>query len=125
MIYKEVNSSSIQPVKKEETSLTSSQIKNYLLDVLSKKGRTYYEIFIKNAVKTPNPLKSLLINLEEHLKTKCDEDDQKAVIKQVFESIKNQLKLLEHIKLKDTNSDEIATIILSVGIAYLDNFLVD
>ena len=125
MLFNEVTPSSVLPGKKVELIYSIAQIKDIFLDILSKKGRSYYEIFNRNTIKTPNPLKSLLINLEEHLKAKCLDDDQKIVLKQVFDTIRNQFNLLEHIKLKETKSDEVVTVLLAVAISHLENLIVD
>lgn len=125
MQFHEVTASAILPGKSEAANFSKEEIEKFILDKISKTDRSLYDLYLKSCVKTPKALKTFLLNLEEHLKSKCIDDKQRAAIKNIFETIKLQFNVLENLNLKDTTNNEIVVLLFATALSYFDAFLLD
>jgi hypothetical protein len=96
MIYKEVPSSSVQPLSAFSENISFDAIERFFSEYFFKKGQSYYSEFKSSAIQSNSTfLKDLINNLNTSIKDKNIDDTKKNLISAVCQTLNIQLKLLE------------------------------
>ena len=120
----EIDYSSIKPGKNIKEVFSVSDLEEQILKSFGDKILPHINLYNKYSTSSNSAvLRDLFKNLEDYFKSKkIDDDDKKVVIAKVFETIKNQIQILETIQ-PDNNIPELVIILYSTVFTHFKRLL--
>jgi hypothetical protein len=120
----EVEYSSIKPGSENKKVFTVLEFEEQFLKASGEKILPFINTYNKYAsTSNSTVLRDLIKNLEEYFKSKpLDDANKKIIITKVFDSIKNQLQILECLQI-DNNDSELLVMLFSTIFSHFKKFL--
>ncbi len=124
MEFKELPTSSIQPVRELDGNITYEEIESQLIKDISSKQPSLLKTYSKySTLNTSSFLRDIIKNLEDYFKSQTlENDNDKIIVAKVFETIKNQLNILELYNNENKNK-EVLTLIFTTTLLHIKKLL--
>lgn len=124
MEFKEFPTSSIQPVRELDDNITYEEIESQLIKDISSKQPSLLKTYSKySSLNTSSFLRDIIKNLEDYFKSQTlENDNDKIIVAKVFETIKNQLNILELYNNENKNK-EVLTLIFTTTLLHIKKLL--
>jgi hypothetical protein len=120
----EVDYSSIKAGTEDKKTITARDLEEQLLKSSGEKILPYINTYNKYSTTSYNTvLKDVIKNLEEYFKNKnIDDINKKIIVSKIFDSIKNQLQILEALQIEN-NDAELLVMLFSTIFSHFKKFL--